>query len=155
VRGATWQEIDWANAVWVIQREDEGRGDASSALDATGITPASFRPLSRGRAAQPHFRRPEKEGLKRCLLGKGAEADGGSGNPHGFRSSFRDWVGEQTDYKSELPEKALAHTVKNATEAAYQRADMLELRRPMMLDWANYADGAYRQNKAVEQTLDA
>jgi hypothetical protein len=64
-------------------------------------------------------------------------------------------VGEQTDYKSELPEKALAHTVKNATEAAYQRADMLELRRPMMLDWANYADGAYRQNKAVEQTLDA
>lgn len=57
---------------------------------------------------------------------------------HGFRSSFRDWVAETTDYPREVAEMALSHDVKNKVEAAYRRGDMLERRRPMMEDWAEF-----------------
>jgi integrase len=54
---------------------------------------------------------------------------------HGFHSSFRDWVAKTTRYPRELAEVALAHAVGNATEAAYQRGEMLEKRRAMMATW--------------------
>lgn len=55
---------------------------------------------------------------------------------HGFRSSFRDWAAETTNYPHEIAEMALAHTIKNKVEAAYRRSDLLERRREMMEDWA-------------------
>lgn len=57
---------------------------------------------------------------------------------HGFRSTFRDWVAECTEYPGDLAEKALAHAIENETEAAYRRGDMLERRRPLMEAWAKY-----------------
>jgi integrase len=60
---------------------------------------------------------------------------------HGFRSTFRDWVGEATDYPRDLAEIALAHSLGNATEQAYARGDQLEKRRPLMNDWAAFATG--------------
>ena len=57
---------------------------------------------------------------------------------HGFRSSFRDWLGECTEHPSELGELALAHVTGTATERAYRRADALDRRRPLMEDWARY-----------------
>jgi integrase len=57
---------------------------------------------------------------------------------HGFRSSFRDWVSEETTHGSEVAEKALAHTISNQTEAAYRRGDLLEARRKLMKDWEDY-----------------
>jgi integrase len=57
---------------------------------------------------------------------------------HGFRSSFRDWVGDATDHPAELAEKALAHTVGDAVERAYRRGDALEKRRKLMQDWADF-----------------
>ncbi len=59
--------------------------------------------------------------------------------PHGFRSSFRDWAAERTNYPRDLAEMALAHTIGNAVEAAYRRGDMLEKRREMMNQWAQFA----------------
>ena len=56
---------------------------------------------------------------------------------HGFRSSFRDWASEN-GYSQHLAERTLAHTVKNAVEAAYHRTDLLEQRRPMMENWAKF-----------------
>ena len=58
--------------------------------------------------------------------------------PHGLRSSFRDWVGEETAYPSEVAEMALSHIVGNAVEAAYRRGDLFEKRRVMMDDWAKF-----------------
>jgi integrase len=55
---------------------------------------------------------------------------------HGFRSTFRDWAAEQTSHQNEVAEMALAHTIKNAAEAAYRRGDLLEKRRELMNDWA-------------------
>ena len=57
---------------------------------------------------------------------------------HGFRSSFRMWVAEQTNFPGELAELALAHRVSSAVEAAYQRSDLFEKRRKLMDAWADY-----------------
>ncbi|PHY05063.1 MAG: integrase [Alcaligenaceae bacterium] len=57
---------------------------------------------------------------------------------HGFRSSFRDWVAEETDHSPEVAEMALAHTIRNQVEAAYRRGDLLSRRKVLMNDWQNY-----------------
>lgn len=56
------------------------------------------------------------------------------------RSTFRDWIAEKTEYPSDLAEMALAHAIANKTEAAYRRGTMLERRRVMMQDWADWLD---------------
>lgn len=57
---------------------------------------------------------------------------------HGFRSSFRDWCAESTNYPGDVAEMALAHVLKDKTEAAYRRGDLLEKRARLMADWARY-----------------
>lgn len=60
---------------------------------------------------------------------------------HGFRSTFRDWIAEETDFSSELAEMQLAHTIANRVERAYRRGNMLEKRRRMMECWSAYCQG--------------
>ena len=60
---------------------------------------------------------------------------------HGFRSAFRDWVADQTNYPGEVAEAALAHAIPNKVEAAYRRTDFLAKRRDLMRDWADYCSG--------------
>jgi integrase len=57
---------------------------------------------------------------------------------HGFRSSFRDWCGEQTTFAREVVEMAMSHACADATEAAYFRSDLLDRRRPLMSAWAEF-----------------
>ena len=57
---------------------------------------------------------------------------------HGFRSTFTDWVAECTDVSKEVADKALAHRIANAVEAAYRRTDFFDRRRALMNDWAAY-----------------
>ena len=61
---------------------------------------------------------------------------------HGFRSAFRDWVAEETDYSGGVAEAALAHTVSNKVEAAYRRTDFLDKRRLLMRDWVAFCKRA-------------
>jgi integrase len=58
--------------------------------------------------------------------------------PHGFRSSFRDWASECTNFSNEVCEAALAHVIQNKAEAAYRRGDALEKRRLLMEAWAAF-----------------
>ena len=60
--------------------------------------------------------------------------------PHGFRSTFRDWAAEQTTYSDEIRKAASMHAVGDAVKAAYQRTDLLEKRRRLMIDWAKFID---------------
>jgi integrase len=60
--------------------------------------------------------------------------------PHGFRSTFRDWAAEQTTYPEEIRKAASGHTVGDQVQAAYQRTDLLEKRRRLMNEWANFLD---------------
>ena len=56
---------------------------------------------------------------------------------HGFRSTFRDWTAEQSNFPREVAEAALAHVIPDKTEAAYQRGDLMDKRRMMMQAWAD------------------
>jgi integrase len=58
--------------------------------------------------------------------------------PHGFRSCFRDWAAERTNFPREVAEMALAHAIPSAVEAAYRRGDLLEKRRRLMAAWADF-----------------
>ena len=57
---------------------------------------------------------------------------------HGFRSSFRDWAAERTNFPSEVAEMALAHVVGNKVEAAYRRGDLFDKRRRLMQQWSTF-----------------
>ena len=76
--------------------------------------------------------------VKDTFLSQLLKALGIAAVPHGFRSSFRDWAAEETDHPQEVIEAALAHVVRNQTEAAYARSDLFERRRRLMDDWAAY-----------------
>jgi integrase len=65
---------------------------------------------------------------------------------HGFRSSFRDWVSEETDHPSEVVEMALAHVITNKVEASYRRRDLLEKRRSLLTDWQTYCSQPLTDN---------
>jgi integrase len=60
--------------------------------------------------------------------------------PHGLRSSFRDWAADKRK-DADLAEAALAHAIRNKTVAAYQRSDLLQPRRTLMQEWADFATG--------------
>jgi len=68
---------------------------------------------------------------------------------HGFRSTFRDWVSEETQHSPEVAEMALAHTIRNKVEAAYRRKDLLERRRMLMTEWGNYCNNGV-QSKIIQ-----
>ena len=69
---------------------------------------------------------------------------------HGFRSTFRDWVAERTNFPGEVAEAALAHIIGDRTEAAYRRGDLFEKRRRLMDHWAKFcASGAPAAGKVV------
>ena len=65
---------------------------------------------------------------------------------HGFRSTFRDWVSEETQHSPEVAEMALAHTIKNKVEAAYRRKDLLDRRRILMQDWLDFCNSQQFNN---------
>ena len=77
------------------------------------------------------FLTPRGRPLGRTALWRVLKGNEVAGSVHGFRSSFRDWCGE-TGVAQELAEMALAHAVRNQTEAAYARSDLLERRRRLM-----------------------
>ncbi|WP_324500824.1 integrase arm-type DNA-binding domain-containing protein [Limnohabitans sp.] len=68
---------------------------------------------------------------------------------HGFRSSFRDWVSEETAHTPEVAEMALAHTIRNKVEAAYRRGNLLQRRRVMMCEWESFCLSATRSHEVL------
>tara|TARA_R110000787_G_scaffold79597_4_gene173958 strand:+ start:159 stop:1031 length:873 start_codon:yes stop_codon:yes gene_type:complete len=142
-REAKWSEINLAERVWTISagRMKAGKehqvplsGDAMAVLNLVSEARRSdfvFEGLAAGK--------PISEAAVRKLL-KESAPDGVT--THGFRSSFRDWVGEETSFSREVAELALAHRFGDATERAYRRGTALEKRRALMDAWANYCDCA-------------
>jgi integrase len=68
---------------------------------------------------------------------------------HGFRSTFKDWASETTNYSREVTEMALAHTIGNKVEEAYRRLDLFPKRARLMADWANYCNSPTREGAVV------
>ena len=139
VRWAEWEEIDRSGRVWIVpaRRAKTNRrhrvplcGRALEILEAAQALGEGAGPLvfTHGGGRPMHDSQ-----VRRLLRELGIAAV-----PHGFRSSFRDWAGEETDHPREVIEAALAHVVRNRVEAAYARSDLFERRRLLMDDWARY-----------------
>lgn len=139
VLGARWDEVDLDNAVWVIPAE---RMKASKEHRVPLSKPA----IEILRATQelrkdwifPAARGGRLTGMAMAMLLRRMKV---AVTVHGFRSSFRDWASECTDYAHEVQEMALAHTIGNKVERAYRRGDMFEKRRQLMTEWAAYCGG--------------
>jgi integrase len=144
VRGMEWSELDLTKQIWTVPAI---RMKAKVAHRVPLSTPA-LRILETvaGQSNQTGLVFPSRTGtvisdmaFTKLLRDHKVASDVPDrfATAHGFRSSFRDWASE-SGYGRELAERALAHTIKSSTEAAYHRTDLLELRREMMEEWGNW-----------------
>ena len=136
---ATWREIDTDAATWTVpaERMKTGREHrvplSPRALDIL----AEARALGTGRTDLIFPSRTGKPLGERSML-QVLDRLGIDATAHGFRSSFRVWAAERTTIPREVCEAALAHTIKDKAEAAYQRSDLFDRRRDLMERWAAY-----------------
>ena len=137
--GATWDEIDLDAKTWTIpaiRMKAEREHKVPLSADALAI----INDMAAVRVNDFVFP-GNKNGLSNmAMLAVLKRMDRADITVHGFRSSFSDWVAECTAYPSEVREMALAHTIKNLTEAAYRRGDLLEKRSRLMDDWARFCN---------------
>lgn len=141
VRGATWSEIDMDARIWVVpaHRMKAGREHRVPLSDkAIHVLNA----LPRVAGSNSVFTAPRGGQLSDMTLSAVIRRMGAPCVPHGFRSTFRDWVSERTAYPGDMAEMALAHTISDKVEAAYRRGDLFEKRRQLMHDWASFCDGS-------------
>jgi integrase len=131
-----WEEIDIENKLWTIPASRMKAGKTHR----VPLSQASMDCLGPGRNPEDHIfattdGRPLSNMAMAMLLRRMGLLDI---TVHGFRSTFRDWAGDQTDHSRETIEAALAHVFGDATERAYRRGDALEKRRILMDDWASF-----------------
>lgn len=141
VRLARWSEIDVESRTWTIpgERTKNGRDHR---------VPLSTRALDLLHQAHAHRRvgddwifpgtKPSQPLSDMTLLKAGRRLTTATITTHGFRSSFRDWSAERTNIPRDVCEAALAHTLKDKTEAAYKRTDLFDKRRALMDLWATF-----------------
>ena len=146
VLGARWTEVDLIENAWRIPA-----GRTKMAIEHR--VPLSARAIEiiermaetrSGDFVFPSQRRGQPLGhtsLRRiCAKTLGDIRRQGAGTVHGFRSSVRDWAGEETSFPREIADQWLAHSTGNAVEQAYRRGDALEKRRSLMDAWASYCE---------------
>ena len=139
-----WDEIDLENRVWTIPAH-RMKAKASHRVPLTDqavailIARLPFRTTSNLVFASRKDTPLSDMTLTKILRDAKVASDtpGRMATVHGFRSSFRDWASEH-GYSRDLAERALAHTIKNAAEAAYHRTDLLDARRQMMAAWEQH-----------------
>lgn len=144
VRDMTWPELDLDAATWTVPAERMKAG-REHVVPLSPQAVALFERMKAHKRGNSQLVFPGyKKGcaLSDMTLTKALRDMGVSVTAHGFRSTFRDWIAEQTNWPSDLAEMALAHAIKDAVVAAYQRGTMLEKRRAMMAAWADYCEGA-------------
>jgi integrase len=153
-RGALWSEIDMDSGTWSIpaSRMKAGRPHriplSERALTLLNVLPRFVDNDGKEvdlvfpglRGDKPLSDMSLTAAMRRMKL---------SAVPHGFRSTFTDWVAERTSYPSEVREMALAHAIGNDTEAAYRRGDLFDKRRNLMNEWASFIGTAPAKRKNV------
>lgn len=137
--GATWDEINLDAKIWTIPAE-------RMKAEKEHRVPLSDRSIDILKEMQSFttnsfvFPSGSKGLSNMAMLKLLKRMDKPTITVHGFRSSFRDWAAERTEYSNEVIEMCLAHTIKNQAEAAYRRGDLLEKRLLLMNDWAKYCE---------------
>jgi integrase len=142
--GARWSEIDLARRVWTVPADrskggrehrvplsDQAFAILNTLLGGMGVTPERDAFVFPGR--DPH------RGLSNmAMLNTLQRMDRTDVTTHGFRSTFRVWGAEATNFQREVAEAALAHAIADKTEAAYQRSTFFDKRRQMMAAWGAF-----------------
>lgn len=143
VREARWSEFDLDAGVWTIPAERMKAGrehrvpltpSAMACLEAS----QKFNALDPQAYVFPGNRGGPLSDMSLTAVLRRMSVPKETATVHGFRSSFRDWAGEESNHPREVAEAALAHVVGDETERAYRRGDALEKRRALMKDWARF-----------------
>lgn len=150
VLGARWSEIDLAARVWTVpaarmKAKRDHRVPLSDAAMAVLEAAKLSRTVDDG-AAYVFPGMKEGRTLSCMTMDKVLRTQKLDVTVHGFRSSFRDWAGEETPFAREVAEAALAHVIGDKAEQAYRRGDALEKRRALMQAWADYLTGGSADN---------
>ncbi|MEL6877719.1 MAG: integrase arm-type DNA-binding domain-containing protein [Pseudomonadota bacterium] len=148
VRGARWYEVDLKAGLWSIPA-NRMKAEREHVIP---LSPAAISVFKRAATYREQGNELVFPGAKHgkpmsdMTLTKICRDMEVNAVPHGFRSSFRDWVAEETDFDGEIAEMALAHAISNKVEAAYRRGNLLQKRRKLMDAWAEYCQrGADQQ----------
>jgi integrase len=152
VSGAVWGEIDLDAKLWVIPAE-RMKADKQHRVPLSSAATKLLASLKPGRPSDLVFPSPNGNQLSDAAIGSVIKRMNDTDKPqwveqigdkvrpvvpHGFRSTFRDWAGSMTDHSPYAAEFALAHSIKDKTEASYARDDLLEKRKVLMADWARF-----------------
>jgi integrase len=141
--GATLREINRAEKMWTVPAARvKGKKGARKRDHVVPLTRQALAVLEAAPNEGIYLFPGDKEGaglsnaaMSEMLEGMGYPPD--VATVHGFRSTFKDWASDETEYPNEMSELAMAHTVSDKVEAAYRRGNMREKRRKMMSDWAS------------------
>lgn len=141
--GAVWSEIDFEQKLWVLPPERMLKNGLEHSVPLTPRVLEILVQMHEVRVSEYVFQgykpnRPLSNMAMTMLMRRMGED---KYVPHGFRTSFRTWCGDETDTPREVAEAALSHRVGNAVELAYSRGDALEKRRRLMPLWADYCAG--------------
>jgi integrase len=156
VIGARWNEIDFDECLWTIPAE-RMKALREHRVPLSGAARAILAGLQKVRQGEFVFpggraRRPMSNMAMLMMLRRMGRAEL---TAHGFRSSFRDWTAERTDFPSEVAEMALAHAVGDKVEAAYRRGDLFQKRLQLMDAWARFCTAAVADKAAAVVSIAA
>jgi integrase len=146
---ATWNEIDLDARLWIIPKQ-RMKADVEFRVPLADAAIAVLKALPRidgnpylfpgARNGRPLSNMAMLELLRGLRPGS---------TVHGFRSSFRDWAGDSTDFPRDTIEMCLAHAVEDEVEAAYRRSDMIAKRRRVMDAWASYCGRGVQKGEVI------
>lgn len=138
---ARWDEIDFNGKMWTVPADRmKAERDHRVPLSDAAIAALKAQPKQADQIFPGGTRRaPHMSNMAMLVLLARMGRD--DLTVHGFRSTFKDWARECTNYPNEVSEAALAHVIGDETEAAYARGDLFDKRRKLMNDWAAYCDG--------------
>ena len=148
--GARWDEIDLDKGLWVVPAERIKAGkEHRIPLSAPALAIVKQQAKTKtGEFVFPGGKRGKALSTN-ALLALLERMKRGGLTSHGFRSTFRDWAAEQTNYARDVAEMALAHTIGDKVEAAYRRGDLFQKRERLMGDWAKYCGTATKAGTVI------
>jgi integrase len=153
VIGARWDEVDVVEKIWVVPaaRMKASREHRVPLSAAAVAVLEQMKQIREGDFVFPGGKKG-KPLSNMAMLAVLKRMERGELTAHGFRSTFRDWAAERTNFSHEVAEMALAHTVSDKVEAAYRRGDLFQKRRQIMEAWARFCVTARSQAVVVPIT---
>ena len=141
ILGMRWQEIDLDKKIWTVPA-NRMKAAREHRVPLSSRAVAILRQLEKAKSGEFVFpgqgRHKPLSNMAMEMVLRRMKIDGAT--VHGFRSSFRDWAGNTTNFPREITETALAHVIGDRAEQAYRRSDALEKRRKLMDAWAAYCE---------------